>query len=240
MRANPLLRSWDGAFLLPWTGKVAGFNTSALSLNQVEVSSELAAAATDGVWRSTLQDPSGISRVADRVHECPSDCLVNVSFQNQNTDSMDTDLLAEHFCLVRNASKWGGKCRPVKVIRRDGINGFTLIPPQPLQFDTVYNITLPKGVVVSNVSGPTKADITVQISGLRPFEFNFIQGQERAVIQSTQVSLFVRHGLPEGTATVSQIQQAIAVLAPDKRVLPAVVHRKHNDLTLIPSKTELR
>lgn len=60
--------------------------------------------------------------------------------------------------------------------------------------DTVYNVTLPKGVVISNVSGPTEADITVQISGLRPFEFSYIQsgrqsGEFATKISSTQVSL---------------------------------------------------
>lgn len=196
VRANPLLRSWDGAFLQPWTGKSAGFNTSHLELDQVSVSSEIAAAATDGVWRSTLNGDS-----EQQVHECPSDCLVNVTFSGAYGlyDFINPEVLARHICVVPNASSWGKTCRRLsKVLRRDGGNsGFSLIPPQPLELDTVYNLTLPKGVVISNVSGPTEAEITLQISGLRPFEFDYIQGggqngEYTTEISSTQVSLVRR------------------------------------------------
>ena len=156
VRANPLLRSWDGARLLPWTGKAFGFNTTELEVSQVEVSSALAAAATDGQWHSELAEEYPYGQPL--VHECPSDCLVNVSFQNSGSSAtIDATTLEKHFCLVRNASKWGDACRKVKVTKRDGDNtGFTIVPPA-LQFNTVYNITLPKGVVVSNISGPTVA-----------------------------------------------------------------------------------
>ena len=188
VRANPLLRSWDGAFLQPWTGKSAGFNTTRLALAQTAVSSQLAAAATDGAWRSTLSDQS-----ETQVHECPSDCLVNVTFEGAYGlyDIIEPEVLARHICVIPNASSQGEKCRPLrKVLRRDGVDtGFTLVPPQPLDFDTVYNITLPKGVVISNVSGPTEAELVLQISGLRPFEFNYIQGEDTTEISSTQVSL---------------------------------------------------
>eukprot|EP01043_Picozoa_sp_COSAG02_P010523 COSAG02_NODE_371_length_23642_cov_21.655227_6_plen_323_part_00 len=199
VRANPLLRSWDGAFLQPWTGKSAGFNTTHLALGQVSVSSQLAAIATDGVWRSTLNDES-----ERQVHECPSDCLVNVTFSGAYGlyDTIEPEVFARHVCVVPNASSRGEKCRPLQqVLRRDGVNtGFTLVPPQPLDFDTVYNITLPKGVVISNVSGPTEAALTLQISGLRPFEFNYIQGGRQngeytTEISSTQVSLVRLHAL---------------------------------------------
>ena len=84
--------------------------------------------------------------------------------------------------------------------------------------------------------------VTVQISGLRPFKFAYIHKSRYASapsIANTQVSLFVRHGLPLDTPE-SEIQQAVAVTGPRKNQLLAVVRRKHNDLTLAPSKTELR
>lgn len=53
------------------------------------------------------------------------------------------------------------------------------------------------------------------------------------------MSQIVRHGLPHDTPA-EQIQEAVTVRGPNKRELPAVVHRKHNSVTNLPSKTELR
>ena len=238
VRANPLLRSWDGARLLPWTGTASGFNTTQLALGNVAVSSVLAATATDGKWRSKL-DAGYQSREVD---ECPSDCLINITLQNSLEAGISAATLEKHLCLVRNASKWGDTCRRVRVSKRPGLNtGFTIVPP-PLKFNTVYNLSLPQGVVVSNTSGPTTKSLVYQFSGLRPFEFSYIKNNRYTsspAIDNTQVSLFVRHGLPLDTPE-SQIQLAVAVAGPRKNQLPAVVRRKHNDVTLAPSKTELR
>eukprot|EP01051_Picozoa_sp_SAG22_P011515 SAG22_NODE_1115_length_5527_cov_2.365328_4_plen_726_part_01 len=128
------------------------------------------------------------------------------------------------------------------VVGRDGSGGGAglefSVKPQPLKYNTTYVLSLPTGTVVSNVSGPTTRELTVApLHGLRPFVFPFLQ-PVNVKLDAPQVSLFVRHGLPE-EATALAIQSAL-VLTEHKQSVPSTVHRAHSDIRNAASKTELR
>ena len=231
---NPLLRSWDGAQL---TGAYPhkSFNTSALTLGNTAVSSELARIATDGAWRPLLGE--------ETAYECPSDCRVTLGFSHR----IDKDVLSRHLCLMKNTSWPGGQCRRVQVQQLDSecapcpssAATWVVVPPR-LEDDTSYLLVLPKGVTASNTSGPTLVDLKQKLHGLRPFEFPFLPttSYQAPAIAAPQVSLYVRHGLPAETPP-SEVQKAVSLTSPKQKQQAVVVHREHNDLTLQPSKTHL-
>ena len=236
--ANPLLRSWDGARLIVNSDqRSASFNTSALALTSTSVASEKAAAATDGAWDALLGEETS--------YECPSDCKLSISFSHR----VDREAL-QHLCLMTNASWPRGRCDRVSVEHgtdcdqsitpcADSSTSWVVVPGA-LEFDTEYVLVLPSGVVVSNVSGPTKLDLKQSLHGLRPFQWPFFTDDDRHVaIASRQVSLYARHGLPAG-ALPSTIQASVQLESRTNHETGWIVHREHNDLTLQPSKTQVR
>ena len=141
--------------------------------------------------------------------------------------------------MLAIAARFGECLEGLEVVGRDSEDGgsgaglgFSVKPP-PLKFNTAYVLSLPAGVVVSNVSGPISRELTVApLHGLRPFIFPFLPtagpSSRSIAIDAPQVSLFVRHGLP-AEATAAAIQSAL-VLAEHKKSVPAAVHRARVDL----------
>ena len=216
---NPGLRSWDGAALVGNSRVRKSFNTSALHIvRPAIVSSAKAAAATNGRWRSKLGDEAD--------DECPDDCRINFILSHRT----ELSALRDHLCLRPCSGTLPHSCEPADECiagglevagweqDADGISagaglGFSVKPPT-LRFDQPYALTLPAGVIVSNVSGPSVQELTVALlHGLRPFAFPFLPteaGHGSGRITAPQVSLFVRHGIMEATTTAS-IQASLAL-----------------------------
>ena len=121
-------------------------------------------AVTDGAWRPLLGEETS--------YECPSDCRLSISFSHR----VDRQALQQHLCLVVNGSsssggrqqcgrvlvEHGAECDPIEAPCADSSKDWVIIPGA-LGFDKEYSLILPKGVVVSNVSGPTHEEIKQQL-----------------------------------------------------------------------------
>ena len=185
VQANPALKAFDGTRLRQSTMRPLQFVTSSLNMFGGDISSEMAEKATDGGWSASVGN--------EREGECPSDCLMSVSFDHP----IDRDMISSALCVREAGQREAGECRPITLAPGRAGDMEIQVSFPSLKFDTAYQLELPVGTRISNISGPTSGLLQLPLHGLRPFTFIWLPPWTH--ISAYHERLFVRHGLPAST-----------------------------------------
>jgi hypothetical protein len=198
---NAVVRAYDGIPLERATPAITlTVTTVPLEVYGGTVTSAIADAATDGLWTPQLG--------SEEAPECPADAHVSVEF-NVGVDATE---LAKTMCL-RRVNSTVCSIDALAVVQGSGASSIVVIfADGALAFDTAYNIVLPLASRATNLSGPTVTEQSVAVHGVRPFRFAFLDNFT-VQIDSPQVQLFARHGLPDPlpAAMLLALQQSITV-----------------------------
>lgn len=103
-----------------------------------------------------------------------------------------------------------GESRPSPLLGNDTAECVQVTTAPPLATATAYKLVVPVGARTNRLSGPLSAPLTVDLTGLQPFRFAFLSGQEVYAVRYTRVGLQLRLGL-SANSTVEALGAAIKV-----------------------------
>ena len=173
VQINANLASFDGAALVADENTAPKhFTTAPVNVYMSGVTSEQAAALTDGTWVSAITDSQGGSSSAE---EMPPDGVLTLRFSHPVDPAMvgtSLQLRDANGNAQRGASLAASACES----RWSGDSCVAVTVRGALALDTRYQVVLPAGSRYHPLCGQTAADTSFSISGLVPFRFPFRQG----------------------------------------------------------------
>jgi hypothetical protein len=176
------------------------------TLNQV--SSELATAATGGLWAPSIG--------TEQLMEVPSDGVLTVQLP-QGADVM-------RFSSALKLSGPNANQMTLNVTASSSTSANIRILGSSLQTDSAYSLTIPSGTSIQPYGGPTTVEYSVQFSGLHPFTFPFQITNQYFQPSTRRFRLWVRHGIRDVSTIAGLLTPLITITPTVKNVAVSVVN----------------